>query len=189
ASTANVLSNAGWKAGKPWGYEVLLPKDFAYEEADLDTPQPVAKWRKRGVRTMLGDALPPSDEPGSIYLPAGARGPAFLVFPNFKTILKYNNAASYALAVCELADQLKGAPAIASAWPRDEQPLTRDERLALQNSLAVLGYDIGKVDGLIGSKARAAMRAWQKKHDLPADGFATENLLTRIAMEAKAKGL
>ncbi len=189
ASTANVLSNAGWNVGKPWGYEVLLPKDFAYEEADLDAAQPVAKWRKRGVRTTLGDALPSSDEQGSIYLPAGARGPAFLVFPNFKTILKYNNAASYALAVCELADQLKGAPAIASAWPRDEQPLTRDERLALQNSLAVLGYDIGKVDGLIGGKARAAMRAWQKKHDLPADGFATENLLTRIAMDAKARGL
>jgi membrane-bound lytic murein transglycosylase B len=65
--------------------------------------------------------------------------------------------------------------------------LNRDERMALQTSLAKLGYDIGKIDGLLGSKARAAMRAWQKKHQLPADGFATQDLLTRIAMDAKAK--
>ena len=79
-------------------------------------------------------------------------------------------------------------PGVVASWPRDEQPLTRDERIAMQSSLAKLGYDIGKIDGLLGSKSRAAMRGWQKKHDLAADGFATEDLLTRIAMEAKAKG-
>ncbi|MGA7674844.1 MAG: lytic murein transglycosylase [Rhizomicrobium sp.] len=187
ASTANVISNAGWKDGKPWGYEIVLPKDFAYEDADLGNAQPVAKWKKRGVKTAAGDALPANDEEASIYLPAGARGPAFLVFPNFKAILKYNNAASYALAVCLLADQLKGAPAVAASWPRDETPLNRDERVALQTSLAALGYDIGKADGLLGGKSRAAVRAWQKKHAVAADGFATETLLTRIAMDAKAK--
>jgi membrane-bound lytic murein transglycosylase B len=187
-STANVISGAGWKDHKPWGYEVVLLNGFAYEDADLDNTAPVAKWKKRGVKTAAGEALPASDEPASIYLPAGARGPAFLVFANFKTILKYNNAASYALAVCLLSDQLKGAPAVAAQWPRDEQPLSRDERLALQNALATLGYDIGKIDGLIGSKSRAAMRAWQKKHAIRADGFATQDLLTRVAMDAKTKG-
>ena len=187
ASTANVMSDAGWKSHKPWGTEVVLPKDFTYEEADLDIVLPVAKWKKRGVKTAAGEALPASDEPASIYLPAGARGPAFLVFANFKSILKYNNAASYALAVCLLADQLKGAPGVVAFWPRDQMVLNRDERLALQTSLAKLGYDIGKIDGLIGSKSRAAMRSWQKKHDLAADGFATQDLLTRIAMDAKAK--
>jgi membrane-bound lytic murein transglycosylase B len=186
-STANVISDAGWKNHKLWGTEVVLPKDFAYEDADLDTVLPVAKWRKRGVKTAAGEALPASDEPASIYLPAGARGPAFLVFANFKSILKYNNAASYALAVCLLADQLKGGPAVVSSWPRDEQPLSRDERIAMQSSLAKLGYDIGRVDGLLGSKSRAAMRGWQKKHEVPADGFATQDLLTRIATDAKAK--
>ena len=187
ASTANVISGAGWKSGKPWGTEVALPKDFAYEDADLDTVAPVAKWKMRGVKMASGEALPASDEPASIYLPAGARGPAFLVFPNFKAILKYNNAASYALAVCLLADQLKGAPAVTSSWPRDQMTLNRDERMALQTSLAKLGYDIGKIDGLLGGKSRAALRAWQKKHGAPADGFATEDLLTRIAMDARAK--
>jgi membrane-bound lytic murein transglycosylase B len=188
ASTANVISNAGWKDGKPWGYEVALPNGFAYEDADLDNTAPVAKWKKHGVKTAAGEALPASDEPASIYLPAGARGPAFLVFSNFKTILKYNNAASYALAVCLLADQLKGAVPLVASWPRDQMALNRDERMALQTSLAKLGYDVGKIDGLLGSKARAAIRAWQKKHDLPADGFATQDLLTRIAMDARAKG-
>ena len=187
ASTANVISNAGWKNGKPWGFEVALPKDFSYENADLDKTFAVATWKKRGVKTMTGDALGASDEPASIYLPAGARGPAFLVFPNFKTILKYNNAASYALAVCLLADQLKGAPAVLASWPRDLQMLSRDERIAMQTSLAKLGFDIGKVDGLLGGKARAAMRAWQKAHNIPADGYPTEDLLTRVAMEAQAK--
>jgi membrane-bound lytic murein transglycosylase B len=188
ASTANVISSAGWKSGKPWGAEIALPKDFAYEDADLDTVAPLTKWKMRGVKTATGEALPASDEPASIYLPAGTRGPAFLVFPNFKTILQYNNAASYALAVCLLVDQLKGAPGILGAWPRDQMTLNRDERMALQTYLAKLGFDIGKIDGLLGGKSRAALRAWQKKHAIPADGFATENLLTRIAMDATAKG-
>ena len=187
ASTANVLSSAGWSFGKPWGYEVKLPAGFSYDDADLNTTAPVAVWKSRGITTAAGGELPANDAPASIYLPAGARGPAFLVLPNFKVILVYNNAASYALAVCLLADQLKGAAAVAAPWPRELAPLTRDERVALQDSLLKLGFDIGKPDGLIGSKSRAALRAWQKAHALPADGFATEELLTRIAMEARDK--
>jgi membrane-bound lytic murein transglycosylase B len=187
ASTANVISAAGWKFGKPWGFEVALPKNFAYEDADLDHTMTVAAWTKRGVKTIAGGELAVSDEAASVYLPAGAGGPAFLVFPNFKSILKYNNAASYALAVCLLADQLKGAPAVVASWPRDQVPLNRDERMALQAALAKLGFDIGKIDGLLGSKARAALRAWQKAHALSADGYATEDLLTRVAIEAQRK--
>ena len=89
--------------------------------------------------------------------------------------------------MCLLADQLKGAPAVRASWPRDLQMLSRDERIAMQTSLAKLGFDIGKVDGLLGGKARAAMRAWQKAHNIPADGYPTEDLLTRVAMEAQAK--
>ncbi len=184
ASTANILHAAGWTNGKPWGTEVALPAGFAYDTADLDIVKPVAAWKKLGVKTILGGELDAADQPASIYLPAGATGPAFLVFPNFKVILKYNNAASYALAVCLLGDQLKGAPAIVAAWPRGLTPLNRDERLTLQNSLITLGFDIGKADGMIGAKSRAAVRGWQKAHNLPADGYPTQDLLTRIASEA-----
>jgi membrane-bound lytic murein transglycosylase B len=187
ASTAHVLSGAGWTDGKPWGYEVVLPAGFAFDEADLSIVKPVSVWKKLGVKTIAGGDLALSDQPASIYLPAGATGPAFLVFPNFKVILRYNNAASYALAVCLLADQLKGAPAVMASWPRGLAPLSRDERLTLQNSLITLGFDIGKPDGLIGAKTRAALRVWQKANALPADGFATQDLLTRLAMEARGR--
>lgn len=191
ASTANVIQQAGWVPGKPWGYEIALPPGFAYEDADIDNARPIATWRRAGVKTVAGNDLPPAGDPASIYLPAGARGPAFLIFPNFKAILKYNNAASYALAVCLLADQIgpkasAGGPVMAS-WPRDLSPLSREERLTLQDSLTKLGFDIGKIDGMIGAKSRAALRSFQKSHALPADGFATPEILTRIAMEARSK--
>ncbi len=187
ASTANVLAMAGWVKDKPWGYEVALPPGFAFDDADLDITKAVATWKKAGVKTAAGNELPPSGDPASIFLPAGAQGPAFLVFANFKTVLKYNNAASYALAVCLLGDQLKGGSAVLAAWPRGLKPLSRDERLALQDSLVRLGFDVGKVDGMIGAKSRAAVRAWQKAHAEPADGYATQDLMTRIAVEARVK--
>lgn len=187
ASAANVLNDAGWQRGKVWGYEVRLPAGFAYDQADLDIAKPIAEWKKLGVKTAAGGELPRNEEPGALYLPAGARGPAFMAFDNFKVILKYNNAASYALAVSLLADRIRGAAAVTAPWPRDEQPLSRDERIAFQSYLARLGYDIGKLDGILGKKARAALRDWQKAHALPADGFATEDLLTRIAVDAAAR--
>jgi membrane-bound lytic murein transglycosylase B len=187
ASTAHVIASAGWSDGKPWGYEVALPTGFAYDEADLDVVKSVAAWRKLGVKTIAGAELPAADQTASIFLPAGANGPAFVVFPNFKVVLRYNNAASYALAVCLLGDQIKGGPAVVAAWPRQLLPLSRDERLALQTSLLALGFDIGKADGLIGAKSRAAVRGWQKAHALPADGYATQDILSRIAMEAHSQ--
>jgi membrane-bound lytic murein transglycosylase B len=188
ASAAAVLADAGWQRGAVWGYEIQLPKDFAYEQADIDTVKPVAEWRRQGVKTVGSASLPASPENGAVYLPAGARGPAFLVSDNFKVILKYNNAASYALAVCTLADRITGGAPIRASWPRDEHPLNRDERIAFQTGLLKLGYDIGTIDGVLGRKARAATRDFQLKHAMPADGFPTEELLTRIAIEAQAKG-
>jgi membrane-bound lytic murein transglycosylase B len=187
ASAANVLADAGWQRGQVWGYEVRLPAGFAYDQADVDTVKPVSEWRKLGVTKMSGASLPASLENGAIFLPAGARGPAFMVFDNFKVVLKYNNAASYALAVSLLADRLKGAGPVQAPWPRDEQPLTRDERTAFQTYLLKLGYDIGAIDGVLGRKARAALRSWQKVHRIAADGFPTEDLLTRVAIDAQAK--
>jgi membrane-bound lytic murein transglycosylase B len=187
ASAANVLASAGWQRGQNWGYEVRLPGGFAYDQADVDTVKPVAEWRRLGVTKVSGAALPPTQQNGAIFLPAGARGPAFMVFDNFKVILKYNNATSYALAVSLLADRLKGAGPVQASWPRDEQPLTRDERIAFQTCLTKLGYDIGPIDGVLGRKARAALRAWQKAHGIPADGFPTEDFLTRVSVDAQEK--
>ncbi|HEY0265442.1 MAG TPA: peptidoglycan-binding protein, partial [Rhizomicrobium sp.] len=187
ASSARLLADKGWKAGEGWGYEVKLPNGFAYEDADTDTRMTIAEWRRRGVKTADGKALPASDDSAGIYLPAGARGPAFLVLPNFNVILQYNNAASYALAVGLLADRMAGAGGVKHAWPRDERPLSRDERLRFQAGLSKLGFDVGTPDGVLGRKTRAALRLYQKSKGLAADGFATAGLLAMLDQDAAVR--
>ena len=186
ASAAVLLKNAGWTTGAPCYAEVTLPSGFAYEQADADTTKPVADWKSLGVKRRNGGDLPASAGNAAIYLPAGARGPAFMAFDNFRTVLKYNNAASYALAVCYLADRLHGGAPIMASWPRDEQPLTADQRTQFQTALQTLGYDIGTIDGVLGRKTRNAVRQYQKAHGLPADGFPTVEMLGRLNASVQA---
>jgi membrane-bound lytic murein transglycosylase B len=183
ASAANLLSSQGWKANEAWGFEVKLPKDFAYEDADVDAARPLNEWRRRGLRTASGGALPPYAGAAAIYLPAGARGPAFLLLPNFSVLLKYNNAASYALGVSELGERIMGRPGVKADWPRKDRPLLRDERLRFQQALTAAGFDTGTPDGVLGRRTRAATRDYQKKYGLVADGYPSADLLA--AMETR----
>lgn len=185
ASAAKLLSSAGWQAGQAWGYEVRLPSNFPYEQADSDTRKPVAEWRALGVKTANGEALPDAAAEAGILLPAGAKGPAFLVLPNFAVILKYNNAVSYGLAIATLADRMAGAPPLRQAWPRNERPLSRSERIQFQIDLTKLGFDPGAADGVLGRQSRAALRQYQKTKGLPADGFPTAALLAILDKAAQ----
>ncbi|HEX4178977.1 MAG TPA: peptidoglycan-binding protein, partial [Rhizomicrobium sp.] len=179
-SSARLLSAQGWQTSEPWGYEVRLPNDFPYEDADTETQKTVAEWGAMGVKTADGSLLPQSNDSAGIYLPAGARGPAFLVLSNFNVILKYNNAASYALAVGLLANRMADGAPVKHAWPRDERPLSRTERMQFQTDLARSGFDAGTPDGVLGRKSRAALRQYQKSRGLAADGFATASLLAML---------
>ena len=185
ASSATLMQRLGWVASKPWGYEVSLPSSFAYEDADLEIEKPLSEWRARGVKLISGAALPDGEDMTSVFLPAGAHGPAFVTFANFKTILQYNDAASYALAVAELADRMAGGAPIAAKWPRDERSLSRAERMRFQTDLKSLGFDPGVADAVLGRKSRAALRDYQKSHGLAADGFPTASLLARLDAEPK----
>jgi membrane-bound lytic murein transglycosylase B len=187
ASAAKLLADQGWRKDQLWGYEVKLPAGFTYEEADTDTQKTIAEWRARGVKTAGGSALPESSDSAGIYLPAGAHGPAFVVFSNFSVILKYNNAASYALAVALLSDRMAGGDAVKHPWPRDERPLSRVERFQFQANLTKLGFDPGTPDGVLGRKSRAALRQYQKSKSLAADGFATASLLAMLDADAIRK--
>ena len=162
ASTAGYLAAHGWKPGQPWGAEVRLPANFQWEQAEIDVTKTVAEWRKLGVKRADGKALPKVDSPAAIIAPAGHRGPAFIVFDNFRTILDYNNSISYALAVAHLADLMAGKPDFVAQWPRDEAPLSRTDKQDLQNLLAARGFDPGDNDGVIGGRPRKPRGAWSR---------------------------
>src|SRR6185437_6057354 len=168
ASAAALLHQSGWVTGEDWGFEVRLPPGFAYEDADLDVEKPLSEWRGRGVTLASGAPLPEGDDLAAIYLPAGVHGPAFITFANFKVILQYNNAASYALAVGLLADRMAGAAPLVASWPRQERSLSRSERTRLQSELMALGFDAGAADGVLGRRSRAALRQYQKSRGLAA---------------------
>ena len=186
ASAANYLKDSGWRAGESWGEEVQLPDGFAYENAETDVRKPIPEWTRLGIRKISGEALDDSAGEAAIFLPAGYRGPAFLVRNNFNTILKYNAATSYALAIGLLSDRFKGASGVQASWPLDESALDESSRVALQDGLMALGFPAGGTDGVLGRQTRGAIRDYQKSRGLPADGFATASLLARILNERAA---
>jgi len=179
ASTANFLSRSGWQADKPWGVEVRLPTGFDYGRADTSVRQSTAQWAAEGLRTVDGQPLPEFAD-GTILLPAGARGPAFLVGPNFRAILRYNNSTSYALAVGLLAQRLTGGPGVQAPWPRDLAALTRSQMQELQTALNQRGFDSGAADGVMGPATREGLRRFQRSVGLPADGYPSADLLQRL---------
>lgn len=184
ASTANYLSVSGYRANEAWGLEVKLPQGFDYALADTSVKKAVVEWAASGVEAAKGQSLLERFDPnmrGRLILPAGARGPGFIVFDNFGAILKYNNSTAYALAVSLLSDEIAGrSGAIAGQWPRDDRPLSLDERKALQQALKDRGFDPGPIDGVIGAGTRRALRAWQAQAGLPADGYASEAILKAL---------
>ncbi|MEG1768064.1 MAG: lytic murein transglycosylase [Comamonas sp.] len=179
ASTANFLARSGWQAGQPWALEVRLPPGFDYARADADVRQPASQWASEGVQSMDGTPLPAFDGT-SILLPAGARGPAFLTGANFRTILRYNNSTSYALAVGLLAQKLGGGPGVQAPWPRELQALSNSQVRALQTALNARGFDTGTPDGAMGPATRRGIRQYQQSLGLPADGYPTLELLQRL---------
>jgi lytic murein transglycosylase len=179
ASTANFIAKSGWRTGQPWGIEVRLPQGFDYARADPTVRQSALVWAGEGVQAIDGAPLPALPD-SAILLPAGARGPAFLIGPNFRTILRYNNATSYALAVNLLAQRIANGPAVREPWPRDLQALARNQVVALQTALNSKGFHSGVPDGMIGPATQRGIRQYQRSVGLPADGYPTLDLLQRL---------
>ncbi|WP_238984454.1 lytic murein transglycosylase [Billgrantia kenyensis] len=179
ASTANYLARAGWQSGQPWAVEVRLPSDFDYAQTELSTRRSSSEWAEQGVRRIDGGSLPGYQQ-ASLLAPAGAEGPAFLVGPNYRAILRYNNATSYALAVGTLADRIAGREGIRADWPRDVEPLSRSQVREMQQALNQRGFDVGAPDGIMGPNTRRGLREYQRSIGVTPDGFATLSLLQRL---------
>ncbi len=179
ASTANYLKKAGWTLHQPWGVEVKLPKGFYFGNASLKVKATPARWTELGLRTVRGRKIPNYGQ-GSVFLPAGADGPVFIVFKNFRVIKRYNNANSYAMAVGHLADRIKGGGAFAREWPRGPGALKLDEKLEVQKLLNRAGYDLGEPDGIIGPKTIDAVTAVQIAWGQQPSGKADQDFLKAL---------
>ncbi len=183
ASTANYLRLSGWQHGLPWGLEVRLPsRGFDYAMADGEQSKTLAQWLTLGV-TLRSDEIDTQDfaqQSATLFLPSGHQGPAYLFMDNFRSILKYNNSTSYALAIGLLSNTLQGDYRTPADWPKHERMLSRQERVELQTLLNQLGFSSGNPDGIIGINSRQAVRSFQQAQGLPADGYPNETLLESV---------
>jgi membrane-bound lytic murein transglycosylase B len=179
ASTAAYLAKAGWKMGLNWGWEVALPPGFDLAQTGSRTPRPMAHWQALGLTLATGQPLPSGDW-SALILPAGARGPAFLITDNFAAIEAYNRADAYVIAVGHLSDRLTGAPPLTHPWPRDLRALTLPERQDLQSRLKAAGLYAGEPDGKIGPLSLAAVKAFQQAAGLPPDSYASLPVLEAL---------
>ena len=185
ASAANYLRHLGWNFGFTWGREVLLPKGFDINLVSVSASArehnlPLHRWAELGITRANGGALPSADINASLVVPEGAEGAAFLVYENYNVILSWNRSVFYAIAVGHLADRIVGAGPL-SAPPRADEPLTRQEAIDLQLRLIELGHLSGEADGILGSKTRRAVKAFQSATGSIADGYADRPLAAEVA--------
>jgi lytic murein transglycosylase len=179
-SAANLLVTHGWAANQPWLQEVEVPQDLPWDQADIAIKLPRSQWAQWGVKMRGGKAVKADKVPVSLLLPMGRHGPAFFAYHNFtKVYLKWNESLVYSLTAGYFATRLAGAPAVLPGnGPVDA--LTYKQIMELQKVLANKGYDVGEIDGKLGSMTRAAVKQEQIKFGMPADSWPTPDFLARL---------
>lgn len=190
-STANYIATGlKWRRGEPWLEEVRAPASasFPWDQADLTTQLPRAKWAQLGVTYADGRALPNDNLPASLLLPMGRTGPAFLAYANFAAYTEWNNSLIYSTTAGYLAARIAGAaPMRRPAAPVAQLPF--NEIKELQQLLVRAGFAVGKVDGVLGQQSRSAVKAMQIKYGLPADSWPTAELLARMRGTPRAANM
>ncbi len=176
-SGAKMLQHLGWRAGEPWLQEITVPNNLNWSQTGLGKTKTVAQWAKLGVKPR-NRKLGPSRLKASVILPMGRNGPAFLAYPNFDVYFEWNQSFVYVTTAAYFATRLEGAPVYDAGSP--EPGLDGTQMKALQRKLAARGYDVGKIDGILGARTRAAVQAEQERIGLPADAWPTANLLSRL---------
>lgn len=184
-SAANYLQKIGWNKDEIWGRRVELPQNFAYENVQLDTFYPLSHFKKLGITKTFKRPLPDYNTQAQLLLPAGHRGPAFLVYDNFSVIMKWNFSQSYALAVGLLADSLINIDNAVAQYDAKPYFFTNDDLKALQEALQANGFDVGVPDGIWGPKTRAALQQYQQRKQLVADGFPNKDVFATLQVELK----
>jgi membrane-bound lytic murein transglycosylase B len=180
ASTANYLAKAGWKADRPWGWEVKLPKDFDRSLIGRSKWRTVAQWQKLGIVRADGAKFGSPQADAFVMVPQGIDGPRFLVTRNFLAIMDYNLSHSYAIAVGHLGDRIGGGGGIVATWPQVDFDLSFSQRMELQKRLSALGFETGGSDGRFGARTYEAIIAYQKSAGLPLNGVPSVKLLQHM---------
>jgi membrane-bound lytic murein transglycosylase B len=175
-SAANLLRANGWRSGHAWGYEVVLPEGRRFPAGTMT----LAEWERIGVVRANGQAYPRANDRAELKVPQGRDGIAFLVLHNFNMLKRYNNSDLYALSVGMLADQIAGHGQYTRDWKRPFTRLSFAETQELQQRLLRMGYYDGEIDGRIGPASRAAIRAFQERQGLPADGHPSMEILSSL---------
>ena len=179
-STANYIANGlKWRRGEPWLQEVRVSASVPWDQADLTIKHPRSKWAAWGVTYPDGRALPNDNLPASMLLPMGRSGPAFLAYENFAAYTEWNNSLIYSTTAGYLATRIAGAPPMRQpATPVAQLPF--NELREMQQLLVRAGFNVGKIDGIMGQQSRTAVKAMQIKYGLPADSWPTAELLARM---------
>ena len=175
-SGGKMLSHLGWRPGEPWLQEISVPQTLDWSQTGLRTTKPATEWAALGVTPRHGQIA--GNLPASIILPQGRKGPAFLAYPNFRVYFEWNQSFVYVLTAAYFANRLEGAPVFDAGNP--EPGLSGEQMKQLQRKLDARGYDVGKIDGILGAGTRAAVQDVQQKLGLPADAWPTRALLNAL---------
>ncbi|WP_170552089.1 lytic murein transglycosylase [Ruegeria atlantica] len=164
ASIGHFLSQHGWVTGRDWGFEVTVPTQITCALEGPDQGRPIQDWAAMGITRVSGKPFPPHELPGEGFLmmPAGRKGPAFIVTPNFYVLKDYNKSDLYALFVGHVGDRIQyGVGDFKARWGKVDT-LYRSDIAAMQRALENQGHDVGGADGLPGFKTRRSIGRWQQ---------------------------
>lgn len=173
ASIGNYLARHGWTKGRDWGFEVTLPASVSCTLEGPDQARRIRDWAAMGITRVSGKPFPDHElrAQGSLLLPAGRNGPAFVVTPNFYVLKDYNFSDLYALFVGHVGDRIQyGMGDFSARWGK-VGGLYRSDVAAMQRALEGLGHDVGGADGLAGFKTRRSIGRWQESRGETATCF------------------
>ncbi|NKJ07753.1 MULTISPECIES: lytic murein transglycosylase [Rhizobium] len=173
-TTARFLQHLGFQRGQPWLQEVTVPDNLPWEKSGIGGTLTAADWFQLGVKPRDGNTSFGS-LPAALILPQGRKGPAFLTYPNYNAYLGWNQSFIYTTSAAYFATRFAGAPPYNKGTP--EPGLNDVDMKTLQTKLVARGYDVGKIDGILGSGTRIAIQKEQFRLGMPADGWATSALL------------
>ncbi|MDG2339690.1 MAG: lytic murein transglycosylase [Paracoccaceae bacterium] len=176
-SAAKMLSHLGWKSDQPWIQEIILPSNFDWSQTGLETKKSVYQWARKGAKPRSGEWQNTSAE-ASIIIPQGRKGPAFIAYPNFDVYFEWNQSFVYVMTAAYFATRLEGAAVFNAGNP--DAGLSDSNMKRLQQKLVDHGYDVGKIDGILGANTRRAVQLEQQRLGLPADAWPTLELINQL---------